>query len=125
MSAITPTNTPSTPMSMPSATLSLTDWHTWIGILTSVASIVAVVFHTDLSAYVPLASIAASTVVLATLMIVKHKYASALATVTQGITQAQTVAPSTFSAELENALTIAKAVQNIQGTMSAGTYVKP
>ena len=63
---------------MPSAVPNLTDWHTWVSLLTSIAAIATVILHRDLSAYVPVVSISAAALTNMVLMVTKHQYAKAL-----------------------------------------------
>ena len=106
---------------LPSAVPSLTDWHTWIAILTSAAAIATVVFHEDYSVYVPLAAILVAGVINAVLMIVKHNYAKALIAGANAIDAASTVAPSNLASELQTAMKVADAVAQIQAAFQPVT----
>ncbi len=122
---VVPTAASATAQSLPSATLSLTDSHTWVLIFGAVASIVASVFHKDLSAYIPLASILVTGFYGAYLATAKHSYAAALATVASTATQAAAVAPANISAEIAQAAAIMQAVKAIQTTVTGATTPAP
>lgn len=114
---ITPSTATTTTTSMPSAVPSLTDWHTWISLLTSVGALASVVFHKDLSAYIPLVAITLAAATNIVLMITKHSYAKALVTASNAIDVASTVAPSSLSNELQTAVKVADAVNQIQSAL--------
>lgn len=121
MATINPSSATTTPTSMPSANLSLTDPHTVAAILTSVAAIVSVLFHRDYSAYIPAASIIVAGAVLVALLISKHLYAKALMTVASSTSAAAAVAPATVSADLTKAAQVATDVAAVQADVSAAT----
>ncbi len=110
----TPNALSTTTQAMPSAVPSLTDWHTWMSLLTSVAALLAVVLHKDFSAYIPLVAILAAAGTNIALMVVKHRYAAALATASSAATQASSVAPAQIASEINRAAGIIQAVQNVQ-----------
>lgn len=116
MKATQPNAVPTLPQTMPSATPSLTDWHTWAALLTSIAALVTVIFHKDLSVYIPVISIAAAGLTNIFLMITKHSYASALATAGSTLSSAAAVAPAGVVGEINKASEIMTAVQHIQAT---------
>jgi len=111
---IAPSTVSTTVTKLPSAVPSLTDWHTWISLLSAVAALGTVLFHKDLSAYVPLAAILVAGLLNAVLMVTKHSYAKALVATSNAIDVASTVAPSSLSSELATAVKVADAVTQIQ-----------
>lgn len=111
---INPIAAASTAQKMPSATPNLTDWHTWTAVLSALAALATVLFHKDLSAYIPPASIAVAGLINVFLMITKHNYAAALATVTTTAESVSTVAPTAIASEITKAASIMQAVSNVQ-----------
>ena len=111
---VQPQNVASTAVSLPSATPNLTDWHTWVALLTSIAALVSVVLHADLSAYVPLVAIGAATLTNVFLMITKHHYAAALVSASSGTALAASVAPTSVAGEIKKAAEVVQAVQEVQ-----------
>ncbi len=111
---INPTDAAQTAQKMPSATPNLTDWHTWTALLSALAALATVIFHKNLSAYIPPTSILVAGLVNVFLMITKHNYASALATVGTTVTSAASVAPSAIAGEISKAASIMQAVSNVQ-----------
>ena len=104
--------------SLPSATPNLTDWHTWTALLTSIAALITVIFHKDLSVYIPVISIAAAGLTNIILMLTKHSYAAALVAASNATTTAAVVAPPGVVSEITKASQIMHAVQQIQSTAS-------
>jgi hypothetical protein len=115
---IQPQSASTTTQAMPSAVPNLTDWHTWVSLLTSVAAVATVLLHRDLSSYVPLVSIGAATLTNVFLMITKHRYAAALATASAGVSQGVGVAPSSIAGEITKAAAVMTAV-NAAATAAA------
>lgn len=112
-SKIQPNVAATTAQAMPSAVPTLTDWHTWVSLLTSIGAVVTVVLHRDLSAYIPAVSIAAAGLTNVFLMITKHKYAAALATASSVAQQTASAAPSNIASEITKAANIMTAVQAV------------
>ena len=111
---INPTEAAQTAQKMPSATPNLTDWHTWTALVSAIGAVVTIIFHKDLNAYIPAVSIAVAGLVNVFLMITKHNYAAALATVTTTAESVSSVAPASIAGEITKAASIMQAVSNVQ-----------
>lgn len=118
MKSTQPSSVAQVAQSMPSATPNLTDWHTWTALLTSLAAVATIIFHKDLSAYIPVVSIGAAGLTNVFLMITKHNYASALATAGSTLASASQVAPANVVGEISKAQAIMTAVSSIQTAAS-------